>query len=83
MFSNREDENVLTMFVKAIKDAAGSIIPAVFMSDMEETFYSAWNKIMGPAKLRLFCTWHVLKAWRTNLNKVTSKGKREEAYKML
>ncbi|XP_054281155.1 uncharacterized protein LOC128998794 [Macrosteles quadrilineatus] len=54
------------------------------MSDMEEGFFSAWHKTMGPPSMRLFCTWHVQKAWRTNLNgKVTNKEKREEVKKML
>lgn len=48
------------------------------MSDMEEAFYSAWEKTMGASNNRIFCTWHVLKAWRLNLNwKIKHKDKHD------
>lgn len=83
MFTNRSDEHVVSLFFQKIKEICDNIKPNVFMSDMEETFYTAWCKVMGPSNLRIFCTWHVLKAWRENLHKIKSKVKKEEAYKII
>jgi hypothetical protein len=45
------------------------------MSDMAEHFYIAWSDVMGPVEFRLFCSWHVLRAWK---KKVNSKIKKTE-----
>ena len=45
-----------------------SITPATFMSDMANNFYNAWCKIFNEPHQRLFCAWHVDKAWRDRLN---------------
>lgn len=84
MFSNRGDELIFSKFFDEVKNVTGVIQPNVFMSDMEETFYTAWLNIMGTAKSRYFCTWHVLKAWRGNINsKIKTKDKRTHVYNIL
>ncbi|XP_046666128.1 uncharacterized protein LOC124357989 isoform X1 [Homalodisca vitripennis] len=83
MFSNREDDNIMSLFFQKIKDVVGVVHTNVFMSDIKETFYNAWVKVMGPVQLRLFCTWHVLKAWRNNLKKIRSKEKKDATFKIL
>ncbi|XP_031338859.1 uncharacterized protein LOC116169279 isoform X1 [Photinus pyralis] len=59
------------------------IKPRVFMSDMEKTFYNAWIRVMKPADFRIYCTWHVDRSWRKNLNKIHSKEKQVMVYKQL
>lgn len=83
MISNRVDEAVLKIFFAEIRDKTGIIQPNVFMSDMAESFYNAWVVEMKPAKHRLYCTWHVDRAWRKNLNKIKNKTKQVEIYKVL
>jgi len=83
MISNRVDEVVLTIFFSKIRDQTGIIHPNVFMSDMAESFYNAWVVEMEPPKHRLYCTWHVDRAWRKNLNKIKNKTKQVEIYKVL
>ena len=53
------------------------------MSDITETFYTAWLCVMGPVNHRIFCFWHVYRAWQMNLTKITNKEKRGEVYKTL
>ena len=82
MFTNRTDEQLMTLFFEKIKRKVGNIMPNVFMSDMAESFYNGWHKVMGEPKKRLFCTWHVIKAWRKNLSeKISNSEKRQEVYK--
>lgn len=54
------------------------------MSDMAEEFFNAWVKVMGITDFRLFCAWHVDRAWRKNLCKIKSgKDQQEKVYKLL
>lgn len=67
MFSNRTDTEMLTVMFSTIKESLGhALVTDVFMSDMADEFYNAWTAVMGPPKHRLFCAWHVDRAWRKN-----------------
>ncbi|XP_029347989.1 uncharacterized protein LOC115034730 [Acyrthosiphon pisum] len=69
-----------------IHEVTGIIKPQTFMTDIVETFYSAWETVMGPVPHRLFYSWHVDKAWRQNLNKIIGpqcKEKQSTVYKSL
>uniref|UniRef100_A0A6P7GY30 Uncharacterized protein LOC114348268 n=1 Tax=Diabrotica virgifera virgifera TaxID=50390 RepID=A0A6P7GY30_DIAVI len=44
---------------------------------------NAWLQVMHPAEFRLYCSWHVDRAWRKNLEKVINKEKRILIYQML
>lgn len=66
---NRSDTKAIEEFFKAIKDRIGIVSSKVFMSDMDDTFYNAWSCTMGESENRLYCTWHVDRAWKTNLKK--------------
>ncbi|GFS68422.1 MULE domain-containing protein [Trichonephila clavipes] len=82
--SNRTDYFVLEIFFAKIKEKVGEICPTVFMSDMAESFFNAWcNTFQSKPKHRLFCTWHVDRAWRKNLHKIQSREMRLEVYKTL
>nr|XP_008192473.1 PREDICTED: uncharacterized protein LOC103312776 [Tribolium castaneum] len=84
LISNRSDETVIKIFFHHIKERIGfQVTSKVFMSDMAEAYYKAWNFIMGPAKYRLFCTWHVDRSWRKNLSKIKTKEKQVMVYKYL
>lgn len=83
MFSNKKDINIYEIFFKSIHQKMGNITAKTFMSDITETFYTAWIHVMGPVTYRLFCSWHVDKAWQTNLPKIGNKEKRAEVYKTL
>ncbi|XP_054275471.1 uncharacterized protein LOC128994741 [Macrosteles quadrilineatus] len=84
MFSNKADISVMKIFFDCIKSTAGVIKPKVFMSDMDATFYSSWNQVMGQVENRLYCSWHVLKAWRRKLGEaIKTKEKREYVQKIL
>lgn len=64
----------------AIKDKIGALNCRVFMSDMAESFYIAWQEVMGEADMRLFCTWHVVRPWQKNLPKIKNKEKQTQIY---
>ncbi|GFX28880.1 MULE domain-containing protein [Trichonephila clavipes] len=84
LISNRTDHFVLEIFFAKIKEKVGEICPTVFMSDMAESFFNAWcNTFQSKLKHRLFCTWHVDRAWRRNLHKIQSREMRLEVYKTL
>jgi len=73
MISNRIDEAVLTIFYSKIKS----------LSDISESFFNVWIVEMKRPKHRLYCTWHVDRAWRKNLVKIKFKDKQCETYKLL
>ena len=86
MFTNLKDTKVYTVMFSAIKTMAGIISPNTFMTDIVDTFYAAWVRIMGPVPHNILCSWHVDKAWRQNLKKIKglqSTEKQNKVYKSL
>ncbi|KAH1008339.1 hypothetical protein HUJ05_008899 [Dendroctonus ponderosae] len=74
LISSRTDAEVMSIFFYFIGQSLETqVSPKVFMSDTSESFFKAWLRVMGPPKYRLFCTWHVERAWKENLTKITSK----------
>ncbi|XP_076436126.1 uncharacterized protein LOC143275736 [Babylonia areolata] len=75
--SNKEDAKTLKLFFSAIKNACGqSLAPQVFMSDLANNFYNAWCEAFEQApEKRLYCSWHVDKAWRQKLREIFKSGK--------
>ena len=43
---------------------------------MANAYYNAFRNIFQEAPFRLFCNWHVEKAWKENLSKVRGKEKK-------
>ncbi|CAH1236533.1 unnamed protein product [Diabrotica balteata] len=84
MFSNRIDTVVHEIFFEHIRERCGVLNPKVFMSDITNVYYNAWYNVMGgEVPNRLFCSWHIDRAWRTNLNKITVAEKRKQVYQTL
>ena len=46
------------------------------MSDMANSCINAFREVIGEPVRRLYCNWHVDKAWRENLSKITGKEKK-------
>jgi len=82
-FSNLKSTLVYRTFFESIKTQVGGVTPRVFMSDSEIAFYNAWVAIMGAAKFKLLCLWHVFKNWMENSSKITNNHKRELIKKVL
>lgn len=79
MFSNLKSVHVYQIFFNSIKHALGQpVSPNVFMSDMEDSFYNAWSTVMGPVTHRLYCSWHVLRAWIGKSSIITNLQKKKE-----
>ena len=81
--SNREDADILTVFMRALKVANGGqdYDTKVFMSDLANTFYNAWCSVFSTPDRRLYCTWHVDKAWsRKVLELASGKEQQTEIY---
>lgn len=84
LISNRIDEYVLSFFYEKVKFTCGNIAPHVFMSDLKEIFYGSWLSVMdSPPIKRFYCSWHIDKAWRTNLKIIKCSDKQVETYKLL
>jgi hypothetical protein len=85
LFSNRGDIVAMKIYFTTIKNCFHDsfIKPKTFMSDMDDTFYNAWTGVIGPVENRLFCSWHVDRAWRKNLGKIKSKEKQAIIYKKI
>ncbi|KAJ8931203.1 hypothetical protein NQ314_015926 [Rhamnusium bicolor] len=84
MFTNRKDTLIHQIFFEVIESKVGNkISPNTFMSDITGVFYQAWSSVMGVVPFQLYCTWHIDRAWRNNLNKIPNIEKRKEVYKTL
>ncbi|XP_068082865.1 uncharacterized protein [Anabrus simplex] len=81
--SSKIDSATLRVFFSCIKERAGVISCNVFMSDMAESFYNAWQEVMGESNMRLFCTWHVIRAWKRNLTKIKDTEKQKLTFERL
>lgn len=59
------------------------------MTDITDTYYNAWQMVMDVVPNRIFCSWHIDRAWRSNLMKIVCNNyensvvKRMEVYKAL
>ena len=74
--SNHEDFTHMCIFYRMITRNCGVLTSWWIMSDLASQFYNAWLGAMGGKPVRLFCTWHVDKAWQTELRtKVKDTGK--------
>lgn len=82
--SNKTNTNALTMFFEIVKAKVGTVSCNIFMSDMDNALYNAWAVIMGNPTKRLFCSWHVNRAWDKNINsKIRDTAEQKEVYKMM
>ena len=82
--SNKKNSATWTIFFSKLRDRVGVLESKVFMSDIDHSFYKAWKRVMKPVSRRLFCTWHVDKAWRKYLQKkIKDTEKRVSVYKSL
>ena len=74
--SNKETNSVLRPFFEKVMEKTGPISPAWFMSDLAPQFYDSFTDVNSCSPKRLFCTWHVDKAWQKMLNeKVITENK--------
>ena len=62
--SNKEDEEFMKIFFTYLKKSCGRLVPKWFMADIAPQSYNAFCSVMQCNPKRLYCTWHVLKAWR-------------------
>lgn len=83
MFSNRKDSYIYEILFTEIRNIVGAISTDLFMSDITEVYYKPWQIIMGTAKKQLYCSWHIDRAWQSNLNKINNSDKRQWVYKTL
>lgn len=74
-YSNRVDEQAMSVFLSSVKGVLGHAIEEVIlMTDDAESYANAWTSVMGPPAHRLLCVWHVDRAWRKNLSKIRGDG---------
>ena len=67
--SNKEDTNIISLFLEAIHSRIGDFETECFMSDCAEQYFNAWQSTFGGESMRkLLCIWHVDRAWRRALN---------------
>lgn len=69
------------IFFSTIKKITGQIATDVFMSDITNVYYNAWLSEMGIPQNRLYCSWHVDRAWKINIDKIKNSEKRDWIYK--
>lgn len=82
-FSNKSDTDLYVLYFKYIKERIGVLETLVFMSDDYPAFYNAWETAMKPVQNQLLCSWHVIRNWTKNLNKIANKEKRNLVLKTL
>lgn len=81
--TNRNDEQVISVFLTIIKQEIGILPINTLITDMQETYFNSWTTVMGKPNNYLYCTWHVREAWRRNLKKINNTDLRQKFYKQL
>ncbi|XP_078491945.1 sinc finger protein Ci-ZF(C2H2)-148 [Ciona intestinalis] len=72
---NREDTEVLTCAFDGLKEKCGDITTELFMSDLEDNYYNAWQSVFEQPIQRLHCNWLVDKCWRKKISEFVPKTK--------
>ena len=67
--SNHETESFLKIFFEKVKTQVGPMQPIWFMTDLAPQFYNTYCFVNECQPKRLFCTWHVDKAWKEELRR--------------
>lgn len=83
MFSNKTDETVIKILFEQLISRIGFLKCKVFMSDMANSFYNGYTSICSRPDYRLFCSWHVTKAWKNNLSKIKTDQKKIRTFKII
>lgn len=76
--SNRNDQTVINIFLSCIKEKVGTLHIRVLMSDMPETYYNSWCRIMNEPERWFLNPWHVHERWRLECNSVTDVVERKK-----
>ncbi len=83
-FSNREDSELVNIFLRCVKEKTGAISPKIFVTDPRLNYYNAWKGNMDCPQYFVYCPWHVIRDWNRNLNsKVKLATKRNEIRRKL
>ncbi|XP_065678574.1 uncharacterized protein LOC124808557 [Hydra vulgaris] len=77
--------NFMKLFFGKLKENSGNIYPIWIMTDMAAQYYDAFCNVYTCAPLKLWCTWHVDRAWRDEIHKKKKKNTEMEVdvYKRL
>ena len=82
--TSREDQKVISLFLKTIKDRTGIVTPRWIMTDDADQFFNSWKTVFSEGPQKLLCTWHVDKAWRGALaSKIADKQLQCQLYHSL
>lgn len=76
-----DTEAYVLMFNAIFRETGRKFTPRVFMSDLANAMFNAWVEVMGVPGIRLYCSWHVMRAWRDKLKKLF--GSTTEEYKQI
>ena len=82
-YSNKEDSTLLTNFFQHLKEHVGSVQPLWFMSDDADQYYKCWSQVYKNKPQKLLCTWHVDRAWRKAISRITDQELQISVYHTL
>ncbi|XP_070385051.1 uncharacterized protein [Dermacentor albipictus] len=78
---NQMNEQTLTAFFKSLESAMAQKVAAkTLISDDASQFYKAWSRVIGAAKQKLLCAWHVDNNWRKKTLECVEKQLRPHVY---
>ncbi|KAG5870796.1 hypothetical protein JTB14_025711 [Gonioctena quinquepunctata] len=79
----RLSQAALFTFFNFIKEHTGISKTEVLMMDNDDSFYNLWVSVMDPPEKRLFCTWHIERAWSKSLSQIHDENKKNETKNIL
>uniref|UniRef100_A0A0A9VWY5 Putative zinc finger transcription factor protein 17 n=1 Tax=Lygus hesperus TaxID=30085 RepID=A0A0A9VWY5_LYGHE len=80
LITDRNDHEGVEVFLNRIKEKVGTLNCRVLMTDMAQVFYNSWKAVMGDCPVRLFSSWHVMRAWQNKINAtIKDKTKKQSA----
>lgn len=69
---------LIKVFLRRLEEKINeTVMPRMFMSDMQESYYNAWVKEMSKPEIHLHCIWHLWQAWKKRKPKRDKKSKQD------
>uniref|UniRef100_A0A914XN78 MULE transposase domain-containing protein n=1 Tax=Plectus sambesii TaxID=2011161 RepID=A0A914XN78_9BILA len=68
----------------ALKERHPNLRPQFYMSDCADAFWNSWRAVFEVEGVtRLYCIWHVWRAWNAHIMKVVDDARRSQLREML
>jgi hypothetical protein len=78
-----ESEQEMLPIFQVLKQRHPNLKPKYFMTDCADAYWNTWRSVFGQDTKRLWCKWHIWRAWTRHIRQVSNENRRRELRQML